>query len=206
MAEKQEGGKPSDFFVGVIDLFAILLPGALLTILVKGILKGAGLNDLINQMPKEGVADWALFLVESYVAGHFIFAIGSLLLDELYDVTWSERFHVHKNEELLVSVTEKLIDLLPKNLTDKEEVRVEGGLRAWASSFVRVQSAPAGVEIDRAEADSKFFRSLITLQLLSWPLFICRTTGPWWEGVKPLYLVFYLVLMTFSDAPALQSG
>lgn len=202
MAEKPEGGKPSDFFLGVVDLFAILLPGALLTILVRAFLTNGGrFDDLICHMPKEGVADWALFLVESYILGHFIFALGSFLLDGVYDVTYSEWFHKNKNKKLIDSVNDRLKGLLPSSLVNKQEDSIEGGPLAWSSSFVRVQSAAAGVEIDRAEADSKFFRSLATLQLLSWPLFLYGATGPWWMGWKPLYAVVFAVLVVLLILP-----
>jgi hypothetical protein len=49
-----------------------------------------------------------------------------------------------------------------------------------ATSFVRVQSSPAAVEIDRVEADSKFFRSVIILQLVSWPL-LAPNKGSCWS-------------------------
>src|SRR5437764_192487 len=76
--------EPEKFFIGVIDLFSVLLPGALLSYLLRDhvIEKFFG-NGHPWSSPIEG---WVVFLVSSYLIGHFIFLIGSWLLDErLYD-------------------------------------------------------------------------------------------------------------------------
>jgi hypothetical protein len=56
MAEKSEGGKPSDFFVGVVDLFAVFLPGAALALFLERTLsKNKLLEELLKNLP-EGAA------------------------------------------------------------------------------------------------------------------------------------------------------
>jgi hypothetical protein len=167
MAEKQEGGKPNEFFVGVVDLFAILMPGALLALIVQSYTAAADAD--LTSLPNEGAAGWAAFLVAAYILGHFVFAVGSLLLDHLYDVSYSKWFHVHTNRVLIDQVKAKL----GKSFEIKRYVKRRP--LQWSSAFTRVQSASAATEIDRAEADSKFFRSLSTLQFLSWPLLISKS-------------------------------
>jgi hypothetical protein len=187
-AEKSEGGKPRDFFVGVVDLFAVFLPGAALALFLQRTLsENELLKQLLNGLP-EGAAKWAIFLVASYILGHFIFAVGSFFLDDLYDVSYKKWFGERKGVPALktevikyllswtrngVNEQNKPLPALPKELIDDEVFDL-------ATSFVRVQSGAAAVEIDRVEADSKFFRSLIILQLVSWPLLVSDKGLCWW--------------------------
>jgi hypothetical protein len=187
MAEKSEGGKPTDFFVGVVDLFAILLPGALLTFFLIQADHSDKICRWVADLP-EGVPRWAAFLIGSYILGHFIFAVGSFLLDEVYDTTYRVWFGGDidklaagvktglgvpgKNEcpeNAPGATANTTTPMAPGGTAD--ELPTESAL-AWATAFVRVQSAAAAGEIDRVEADSKFFRSLTALQLLSWPLLV----------------------------------
>jgi len=199
MAEHSEGGpKPTDFFVGVIDLFAILLPGAILAFVTQKTLEfskvqwsaeGAWANKLDDYLPHGEVASWALFLVISYVFGHFIFAIGSLLLDDLYDQTykawWWKRKHVKELNKIAAKVLEKHFDPLQVRLNNLHQAEagvtklciVHKRVIQWSEVICRSRNSAASSEIDRAQADSKFFRALVTLQLLSWPVVIRLAPG-----------------------------
>jgi 8-oxo-dGTP pyrophosphatase MutT (NUDIX family) len=74
--------EPKTFFVGMVDFFSVLLPGALLTLFIQedphNFLSSfyKGLND---------VPTWVVFLFIAYVLGHLIFLVGALLDDYLYD-------------------------------------------------------------------------------------------------------------------------
>src|SRR5260370_738238 len=59
--------KPGDFFIGVIDFFGILLPGAVLLFL-----RGQWLSQILglNQTM------WVVFFFASYVLGHFLVGAG----------------------------------------------------------------------------------------------------------------------------------
>ncbi|HEY2911970.1 MAG TPA: hypothetical protein VGK21_01300, partial [Candidatus Angelobacter sp.] len=72
------GFEPQKFFIGVIDFFSVLLPGVVLTFFVK-----APLWRLLEYKP--GADELAIFLIVSYLLGHFIFLIGSPLDDYVYD-------------------------------------------------------------------------------------------------------------------------
>src|SRR5262252_8778470 len=92
MAEGSGGGKPADFFVGLVDFFAILLPAAMLAfVLYVGVrLAGATVPRLTTP---EGWIAFAAFALVAYVLGHFLFVIGSLCIDPLYDL-WKESFRM----------------------------------------------------------------------------------------------------------------
>ena len=192
MAEHSEGGpKPTDFFVGVIDFFAILLPGAILAFVTHKALEfstAQWLGERVraykpeDYLPHGEAAKWALFLVISYVFGHFIFAIGSLLLDDLYDQTykawWWKRKRVKELNEIAAKVLEEHFDPLQARVNNQHQddagvtklCIVNERVIQWSEVICRSRNSAASSEIDRAQADSKFFRALVTLQLLSWPV------------------------------------
>jgi hypothetical protein len=77
--------EPEKFFIGVIDLFSVLLPGALITYLFKDDLGPFFLgSDAYYQL--NGASAWLAFFFSGYLLGHFVFLVGSALLDEfVYD-------------------------------------------------------------------------------------------------------------------------
>lgn len=75
--------EPQKFFIGLMDFFSILLPGALLTYLLMGNVGLLVLGDRYSKLA--GAEAWAVFLFASYLFGHLVFLLGSWL-DEFYDV------------------------------------------------------------------------------------------------------------------------
>jgi hypothetical protein len=74
--------EPQNFFIGVIDFFSILLPGALLAYLNKDwATKQLGQPNF----KLDSTEAWVLLLVASYLLGHFLFLIGSWLDEYVYD-------------------------------------------------------------------------------------------------------------------------
>jgi hypothetical protein len=83
MGEDSMSAEPEKFFVGVVELFSILLPGAVFAYLVKDRAGSVLIGPEYARLPE--VEAWAVFLVASYLLGHFIFLIGAWLLDDIYD-------------------------------------------------------------------------------------------------------------------------
>jgi hypothetical protein len=79
--------KPSEAFLGVIDFFSTLVPGAVAAFLL--------LNQQLFSLPSgwlrwpliwASTEGWVVFAVSAYLLGHAIVAVGSFLLDgPLYD-------------------------------------------------------------------------------------------------------------------------
>jgi hypothetical protein len=65
--------KPGDFYIGVIDFFGTLVPGAILLFLYRERLPGAMALGLKGD---QTVMVWASFFVGYYVLGHFLLGIG----------------------------------------------------------------------------------------------------------------------------------
>lgn len=72
---------PQKFFIGLMDFFSILLPGALLTYFLAGEVGPVVLGDRYAKL--DGAQAWVAFQLASYLFGHLVFLFGSWL-DEFY--------------------------------------------------------------------------------------------------------------------------
>jgi hypothetical protein len=153
--------KPGDFLLSVLDVFAILLPGSLATWLAIQYIPRDALREALSfrlgnstANPDAFVAGSA-FLLSSYLLGHFVFMAGGRL-DALYD-RWRRRAKPTEADKVFLAVR-----ALQHELTGT----IVGGdfsTLKWAKTYVQVKAPTARIEIDRLEADSKFFRSLVVM-------------------------------------------
>ena len=169
--------EPQKFFIGVIDLFSILLPGAVLTYLFKDelgcwILRG-GYSNL------HGAEGWVVFLFSSYILGHFLFFVGSGLDAWVYD---SLRKMTDKNQITRILEGRKLSPAILRQLAwlcfkkdadaalDRAEqikkdylkrIDASAAVNAfqWCKARLATEHPEALATVNRFEADSKFFRS-----------------------------------------------
>jgi len=168
--------KPGDFLLGVLDVFAILLPGSLATWLVlqylpTGVLRNA-LSVQLGATTAEpnSVALAIAFLLSSYMLGHFIFMAGAQL-DPIYN-RWRERTKP-KHRDRLFKAAGELRAKLTRQIVDSEFTTLK-----WAKVYVQIQAPASRTEIDRLEADSKFFRSLVVVLIAFAGHFILREHAP----------------------------
>jgi hypothetical protein len=152
--------KPGDFLLGVLDFFAILLPGSMATWLVlqyipRPVLRDALMFGVEGQPTPDTWVLGAALLFSAYTLGHFVFMLGSHL-DAGYD-RWRERTKP-KYRDTTFEAAKNLHDALYADLTGGDLTTLK-----WARVFIQVKAQNARVEIDRLEADQKFFRSLIVL-------------------------------------------
>jgi 8-oxo-dGTP pyrophosphatase MutT (NUDIX family) len=187
------GFEPQKIFVGLIDFFSVLLPGALLTYILRDDL---GMFLLGNHY--QTLTDTeriAIFLFSSYLLGHFIFLLGSLLLDDWYDAIrkatkerkqnakqqksglWSrldswleERVSAPLNKWLAAHLfkkdVDKTVDLAVKikeYYLDPLEASSAINAFQWSKARLTLQNPEAMAAVQRFEADSKFFRSLVVV-------------------------------------------
>jgi hypothetical protein len=170
--------KPDDFFVGLVDFFAILLPGALLAFLFTGTDQTTIFGNLLPPVrtPIEG---WVIFLFAAYLLGQFISLIGATFMDWIYDHTYLP--YRRRRGDLLYDRAKQL-------LSTNWEI---AGLLKWTRAYVRLRSAGATKELDRLEATSKFFRSLFVVLLAYAASFICEFQ---WHA---LIVVLFLLVLSF---------
>lgn len=180
--------EPEKFFIGLMDFFSILLPGALLTCLLMDVVD----PDVLGRYAKlEGAAGWAAFLFASYLLGHLVFLLGSWL-DEVYD--WA-RGHTLNDQVAMLARRGRLTNWPVRALVwlvFKRERNVAVGravklkqkaldpLQAkdaintfqWCKALLNSESPASLAVVQRFEADSKFFRCfavVLLLLLAAWP-------------------------------------
>jgi hypothetical protein len=103
--------EPQKFFIGLVDFFSILMPGALLAYIGKD----RAAEILYNQpsFPLDDTEAWLVFLFASYLLGHFAFLFGAILDDLVYDpirkwTDWGQISYLAKGEPLSVGVFRKM--------------------------------------------------------------------------------------------------
>ncbi len=176
--------KPSDFYVGVIDFFAIVLPGAAL---MAFLLSGDSLKDwnemgLILHLNETGAG--VAFALASYAVGHIVFMIAAQL-DPIYD-TYRELRWPDTDDNAYSQATEERKKCLGV-IGAKESMNTF----SWAKSMLLLEKPDAASKVARYEADSKFFRSFFVVLLI-------LSFGLTWKG-KPGWGVacFILAVPTF---------
>jgi len=174
--------KPSEFFVGVIDFFAILLPGAIATAILAPVL-GPAIVGRLFAAPTTEVGAWAMFLTSAYLLGHLIFLVGSYI-DPFYNVL-RKRLNPYGNESAFQAAAR-----IRDAMVDPSEAGALNPFQ-WSRS-VLIASCPAAAEdVHRLEADSKFFRSIMVVCVMAAVVF--AASG---EGVDALFALA-LVLPCF---------
>lgn len=156
------GYKPGDFLVGLIDFFAILLPGALLAFALKDLAVEHVFGPVLPAVGGE-TQGWLVFVFSSYLLGHFIFLLGSFIDDTFYD-PYRKRFLTAGSDLTF----DRAKEIKVRHIGDEKD-KVVNPFK-WAKANVQLLHPAASVEINRLEADSKFFRSLIVVLLLVSPL------------------------------------
>lgn len=156
--------KPGDFYVGLLDFFAILLPGAIATSLLAPRLGGT-IGKLVA-MPAGEAALWVAFLVCAYFLGHLIFLAGSYL-DFVYNLL-RERFRPYGNESAYQCATR-----VRDSMIDASERRALNTFQ-WSRSVLVARCPACAEDVHRLEADSKFFRSLLVVLALASCIFFAE--------------------------------
>jgi hypothetical protein len=191
--------KPSDFFIGVLEFFAILLPGACLTYLIQPfIIKSAP----VSWLPSDKTQGWIVFLVLAYVAGHLMHAVGSWILDDyvygrFYVPRWRSAHSraakwANKHDSSNLRKDSKAAQTLLARVYFTNKVNPEGtNFYDWCLSEVRMKSPAGAAEVDRLQADSKFFRSMVLVFLVA--TLISILNGLLWLSIGFIALTIFAV-------------
>jgi hypothetical protein len=147
--------KPGDFFLGVIDFLAVLVPGSIASFLLAG---PARMWLRPYEIPAEGAGAWVAFAVSAYLFGHLLFLLGSTL-DDVYDAR-RNRIHDPKKDAVLRAAEAARAAVAPELHDDQFSTF------KWAKAFLQLNAAAARAEVEQLEALSKFFRSLTVLSAL----------------------------------------
>jgi len=178
--------EPQKIFIGLIDFFAILLPGALLVFLVRDEAANRVFRPDQHYYYPDGAKGWVIFGFASYLLGHFIFLIGAWLLDKFYDslrtptyqkqierlaagqqlscapFRYASRLFFSKETDSAVRKAVKIKEFY----LDPIEATSSMNAFQWSKTRLTLAHPEALANVERFEADSKFFRSLVILCLL----------------------------------------
>ena len=190
--------KPSDFFIGVLDFFAVLLPGAALVYLLQPLIIAGTPTQWMPATPTQG---WVAFLVLGYIAGHLLHAIGSWLLDDyVYGKLYLPRWRSpHSRAKKLIRMgpsalreDSKAAETLLARVYLTTKVDPQGtNYYDWCLSDVRLNSPAGAGEVDRLQADSKFFRSMVFVFLVA--ALICLREALLWVSAGAAALTLFAI-------------
>ena len=178
---KEVMAKPTDFFVGVTDLFSVILPGACIAFVGKEALELC----MCQQWGLDRNQGYVVFFVVAYLLGHLMDYGGSQVWDTLYDRVYARRKReaavreeakrlqeVGWVEEPASGVAER--PLVPGDPLLSEASRLAKGLMPvgdrvfqWSRAWVCLKNPGGFIEIERLQANSKFFRGLVSVFLIT---------------------------------------
>jgi 8-oxo-dGTP pyrophosphatase MutT (NUDIX family) len=146
--------KPADFFIGVVEFFSVLVPGAVVAALVRPIMEPyifgpAGLLPALAT----GSQEWIAYVIAAYLVGSMLFLIGGFLDSFLYDPLRKIAVPVERD-----GMYQQASNIKKRVLPEAAAGQVN--TFQWARATLRLHAPKAVAEIERYEADSKFFRSL----------------------------------------------
>jgi hypothetical protein len=178
--------KPGDLLIGVVDLFAILVPGIIAAALIVKAVGGTLHTDVLFVSG---------LVIAGWVLGHALHGIGGFLDPLLYDPLFKPRdtvshdageqkavqestrspsglqIYLHNNDDLYRLAKGMIVGLELQNHR-AATFGVPGGTYQWARAWLNSHSPEATAKLDRLEADSKLFRSLAVLFLIGIPVLI----------------------------------
>jgi hypothetical protein len=185
--------KPGDFFVGVTDLFSVLLPGAVVSFVAMR--AEQSLNppaDLFGLLELKDAAGYTAFLVSSFLLGHLVDMVGASVLDSVYDLLYADFMRCRTGfRSWLKGIPRRLAtvarDWYRRHLLDLSIPKPDDAagktmdpiyvaalslagpkpardrLYQWCRDWLQVRSPQALHEPDRQQANSKFFRALVVV-------------------------------------------
>jgi len=160
--------KPSDLFISVVGFFAVLVPGAVVAFFaaVGPAVRNASLEHVSQTYGSRliaavsdpaGLSGSLALLLVAYVAGQVLYAVGSWILDPIYEMTYKLWKLRSKSDpaSVITPIRRRLSPDFPS------------GDYPWARAYLWVTNQTAADQIERLDADSKFFRSLVIVVLVA---------------------------------------
>ena len=173
--------KSSGAFLGVIDLFAVVMPGLLLVAVLQMLYPGSTIG---AGFPKGDSAAWLAIFVEAYIAGHFLFLLSSYLDGFVYHRLL--RRWLEDDGGLAYQIASDLKARYFDDSLGQADRLHPMNTFVWAKTIMALRAPGALSEVQRFEADSKFFRSLTVLIPILGGLVV--TARPPIYGVAPVLL------------------
>jgi hypothetical protein len=142
----------ADFYVGVVELFAVMLPGVIFAFLLITCLP-PDIYLPTGRIPLTGTAGWLAFAIGAYALGHVLFALAAFALDPVYHV-------VYKNRGEAFNELHKRVYIQLETLVEFKRDTGDDALD-WTLAILSLRAPGAIAQLDHRDADSKFLRSLV---------------------------------------------
>lgn len=186
--------EPQKFFIGLMDFFSILMPGALIAFLSIGYV-----HDWLKTyyvFAPGSFDSWAAFLFAAYLFGNLAFLLGSFLDDHLYDrlrqatgfgqikrlakgnglsPSWMRQL-AESNDVFGPSSDNAVREVLKIKARALDGVAADNAINAFQWSKARLsREHPEGLlAVEQFEASSKFFRSFAVVLAAIPPVTLCQ--------------------------------
>ncbi|MFZ1703591.1 MAG: hypothetical protein WAT79_04555 [Saprospiraceae bacterium] len=168
---------PQNLFISVVELFAIFIPGAIVSIVLSYYCQNY-IIETIREPELLGYYFWVSFIICSYVFGHIVNRIGSV-----FDIILYDSWYYPKKSTYEVSEAIKYLKIPHK----------VGNPYAWAKYYVTSSGSPIIHRIEKNTADAKFFRSLLVISLGLGILFLIQ-----FDFVASMIVFFLAAFSTFQ--------
>ncbi len=220
--------KPGDFFVGVTDLFSVLLPGAVLTFIAMRAEESLGLVDLFGLLQLKDAAGYTAFAVSAFLLGHLVDMVGAAVLDGIYDLLYADfrrypggfgswlrkspgrlakrtrdwyNFHVH-DFKAIETAEQQQDPVFAAARSLARQKPVGDRLYQWCRDWLELHHPPSLLEPERLQANSKFFRGLVVVDasfvVLFWLVERFRQAYSGSTGNDLLWMTSCLLVAAFS--------
>lgn len=174
--------KLGDFSLGVIELFSVLLPGGLL-MAALALAAPLSLTGFLGPLLATREAQWVGFVFGAYGLGALIFLPASRLDALLYDPYRKWRWP-KADDRAYDKATALRARVFPGPTATDDPMNTF----AWSKALLLLHAPAAFSEVERFEAESKFFRSLIIALPLAALLLLTLTPMQWVELPAALVL------------------
>ncbi|WP_281321819.1 hypothetical protein [Flavobacterium aestivum] len=175
--------KPGDFFFGLMEFLAYIVPGFILCITLP-IIKKYCVFDSLNIAENEATAFTLLsFILISYILGHFIHHICAMALNPIYEIVYLKR-KMKKHASFINESEEVILKKLP----------VQIDLLKASEAYLRINHPNLIAELEKHEANSKLFRSLSLLSL-----YLCFFSSLNWIIISSLIVISILSFNKFAN-------
>ncbi|MDX2072072.1 MAG: hypothetical protein SFV55_26800 [Haliscomenobacter sp.] len=176
--------KPSNLYISLVDLFAILLPGAIAALVIYHFNQSA-INGFLD-VGKDNKAFFSGFvlLFGSYLLGHIISQISAYLDDWVYDPLKDKVFKDHKCVKKVMEIR--------ANRYGNEMTPVYVNSYKWSVFKLQKEYPDAAAEVERYMADSKFFRGLFVIMVILGFVFLFQSV------IKAKIVLACFLLAAFS--------
>gem|GEM_PF-6399945 len=171
--------KPGDLFFGLVDFLAYIVPGSVFCLTFPAYFEFRKQAPIDVTCVSPTVFSWFVFILASYVAGHFIHHICAMVLNPLY--SWTYERQKRKKYHDFIDVAERTI---------WEKIPLHANLLKIAEADLRLRHPALLPELERYLANAKFFRSLCVLCL-----YLC-----FYPGLEGSMIITLIILSAFAFA------